>query len=273
VRTLRKGRFSYMRSYQPFNFDGLQNNYRYKMLAYSEWRDLYHAGKLNAIQRQFFESRAPEALYDIETDPHETRNLAADPKHAATLRDLRARLAQRVKELPDLSLFPESYLAEEGFSSPVDFGQARKAEVAKLVDIADMSLVSFDDAKKGITSALASKKRWERYWALIACSCHGKAAATFVDTAKTMSASDPEPLVRVRAAEFLGLIGAADPRPTILDVLAKTTSLIEANLILNTLVLLRDGKPGYEFRVTAKDVVHSKKAKGNVRRRLDYLNR
>lgn len=40
VRTLRCGRFNYMRSYQPFNFDGLRNDCRYKMLAYAEWRDL-----------------------------------------------------------------------------------------------------------------------------------------------------------------------------------------------------------------------------------------
>ena len=66
VRTLRKGRYEYIRNYQPFNFDGLQNNYRYKMLAYAQWRELYDAGKLNAAQRQFFESRPPEALYDIE---------------------------------------------------------------------------------------------------------------------------------------------------------------------------------------------------------------
>ena len=273
VRTLRKGRFKYVRSYQPFNFDGLQNNYRYRMLAYREWRDLYRAGKLNPVERQFFEARAPEALYDLATDPHETRNLATDPAHAATLRDLRRRLTRRVKEMPDLSLFPESYLAQEAFGAPVEFGQARKAEVARLVDVADLSLVPFDEAKAGIHSALASKRRWERYWALIACSSHGKDAEAFVDVAKMMSASDPEPLVRVRAAEFLALIGAADPRPTILDVLSKTKSLIEANLVLNTLVLLRDGKPGYEFQLTKKGVVHSKNARGNVRRRLDYLNR
>ena len=42
VRTLRKGRFEYIRSYQPFNFDGLQNDYRYKMLAFTEWRELWN---------------------------------------------------------------------------------------------------------------------------------------------------------------------------------------------------------------------------------------
>lgn len=52
VRWLRKGRYSYQRNYQPFNFDALQNDYRYKQLAFREWRDLFKAGKLNAAQRQ-----------------------------------------------------------------------------------------------------------------------------------------------------------------------------------------------------------------------------
>lgn len=68
VRTLRKGRFKYIRNYQPFNFDALQNNYRYKMAAYRQWRELYLAGKLNATQSQFFEPRAAECLYDIQTE-------------------------------------------------------------------------------------------------------------------------------------------------------------------------------------------------------------
>ena len=33
-----KASYQYIRSYQPYNPDGLQNNYRYKMLAYEEWR-------------------------------------------------------------------------------------------------------------------------------------------------------------------------------------------------------------------------------------------
>jgi arylsulfatase A-like enzyme len=106
VRTLRKGKYEYVRSYQPFNFDSLQNNYRYRMLAYAEWRQRYRDGKLSAVQRQVFEPRAPEALYDLEKDPHETKNLATDPAHADTLADLRKRLTERVKGMPDLSFYP-----------------------------------------------------------------------------------------------------------------------------------------------------------------------
>ena len=36
VRTVRKGKWKYIRNYQGFYPDGLQNNYRYRMLAYQE---------------------------------------------------------------------------------------------------------------------------------------------------------------------------------------------------------------------------------------------
>ncbi len=41
-RSLRVGDWKYIRNYQPHYPDGLQNNYRYIMLAYREWRDLYN---------------------------------------------------------------------------------------------------------------------------------------------------------------------------------------------------------------------------------------
>ena len=203
VRTLRKGRYEYVRSFQPFNFDGLQNNYRYNMLAYQEWRTSYQAGKLNAVQQQFFEARPAEQLFDIESDPYETRNLANDPQFADVLMDLRHRLTDRVKSMPDLSLYPESVLAEEAFQNPVKFGQEHKSQIAALVDVANLSLLPIDKARNGIESALASNDAMTCYWGLIVCSSHGAAADEFVPAAQKLAADDNNGLVRVRAAEFL----------------------------------------------------------------------
>ena len=273
VRTLRKGNLKYMRSYQPFNFDGLQNDYRYRMLAYTEWRDLYRAGKLNKVQSQFFEPRPAEALYDLENDPYETKNLAGDPKYADRLADMRQRLADRVKGLPDLSFFPESYLVERGLDNPVAFGRERKKEIGRLVDTADLSLVPFAEAERRIAKALASRDPWQRYWGLIVCSSHGQAAGGFGNRAKEIAEGDPELLVRVRAAEFLGLIVAADPRPAITDALLKSQSTVEANLMLNTAVLLQDGKPGYRIDLPRGRIIgdRPKQKTRYVSARLDYL--
>jgi len=268
VRSLRKGNFKYMRNYQPFNPDGLQNNYRYLMVAYTEWRNMYKAGKLNEVQSQFFEPRGPEALYDIANDPYETVNLAGDPKYAAKLNQLRTRLTEWVKGLADLSFYPESHLAKNAFNEPVKFGQKHKAEIADLVDIADLQLVCFDKAKAKVHKALNSDNTWHRYWALIVCSTFGKEASAFIDKAGQIAANDANPLNRVRAAEFLGLIEADNPVPVIKDVLAKTVDPLVALLTLNTVVMLEDGKPGYKFNITPDSV----RAKGSeVNRRLQYL--
>jgi uncharacterized sulfatase len=267
-RSLRKGRYKYLRHYQAFYPDGLQNNYRYIMLAYQEWRKLFHEGKLNAAQRQFFEPKPVEALYDIETDPHEVNNLAGDPDHADILKDLRGRLQQWVKGLPDLSFYPESYLVDHALDNPVAFGQAHVEEIARLVDVTDLSLLPFAEARPELEKALASSHPWQRYWALIACSCFGEEAAALVPAVQKRL-EDPERLVRVRAAESLGIVGAADPRPTLCEVLNTTESPVEALLTLNTVVFFHDRTPkGYPFDLDALDM---KVKGGEVGRRISYL--
>ncbi len=267
-RSLRKGRYKYIRHYQAFYPDALQNNYRYIMLAYQEWRRLYHQGKLNAQQRQFFEPKPVEALYDVEADPHEVNNLAGDPAHAAALKDMRSRMQQRVKGMPDLSFYPESYLVDRALDAPVAFGQAHAKEIASLVDVADLSLLSFREARPKLEKALASPRPWERYWALIACSCFADAAQALVPAAK-QRLHDRELLVRVRAAEFLGIVGAADPRPTLYEVLNATESDVEALLTFNTAVFFHDRRPGgYPFDLKA---LRMKATGGQVRRRISYL--
>lgn len=273
VRSLRRGKFKYIRSYQPFNFDGLQNNYRYRMLAYAEWRRLFHEKLLKDIQRQFFETRPPEALYDLDADPHETVNLANDPEHAETLAQLRKALSNKLKTLPDLSLYPESHLVEHAFDNPTEFGQLHQQEIARLIDLADLSLHPFDEVRDQIQAALQSENPWVRYWALITCSTHGEPAKVFIPLAMSLATADPERLVRVRAAEFLALINAADPRPVITEALRTTESATEANLILNTLVLLRDGPRDCIFDLDDilfhESVYHTE----YVQRRLEYLSR
>ncbi|OVE75467.1 sulfatase, partial [bacterium E08(2017)] len=234
VRTLRKGNLKYIRNFQPFNFDGLQNNYRYRMASYREWRELYKQGKLHELQAQFFETRSSEALYDVVKDPYETKNLATDPAYAGQLKDMRERLTTRLKSMPDLSMYPESHLLANAVEDPVAFGTKQKQAIGELIDIADLSLKPFAEAKPDIAKSLNSKNPWKRYWGLIVCSSFMEQAKEFIPLAKDLAARDENLLVRTRAAEFLGLIGAQDPQSVLLDVLSKSESDIETLLVLNT---------------------------------------
>ncbi len=268
VRTLRVGRFMYHRNYQGYYPDGLQNNYRYKMLAYEEWRQLWNAGKLNGAQRQFFERRPAEQLFDIETDPHQVKDLAADPKHRQLLLDLRTRLTAQVKEINDLSFYPESHMVQHALGDPIAFGRKHSKGIARLVDIADLALQPFGKARGRLNAAINSKNEWERYWALTTCAVIGEPAKSLADAARK-GLKDDNLMVRLRAAEFLGLIKAEDPRPTLYGILNETVSSDEALLAFNGAVLFNDFEPKYPFDLGQ---VKLKARKGEVTRRTDYFS-
>ncbi|TVS20044.1 MAG: HEAT repeat domain-containing protein [Planctomycetaceae bacterium] len=124
-------------------------------------------------------------------------------------------------------------------SDPVGFGQQHADQIARLVDVADLALVPFDQAAEPLAAALRSTDPWQRYWALIVGSCFGEQTESLVPAAERLL-DDPELLVRVRAAEMLGIVSAIDPRPTLQQVLETTESPVEALLTLNTVVFFHD---------------------------------
>ncbi|MEP2775877.1 MAG: sulfatase [Luteolibacter sp.] len=274
VRTIRKGDFIYMRSYQPFNIDGLHNFYRYKMLAYLEWREMFRVGELNPVQSQFFEPRPAEILYNVKDDPDEVNNLSGDPAYVETLIEMRALLQERVKGMPDLSFIPEPVFLREGLTNPTAYGQKNKEQIAGLVNIADLSLKPFLEVKQQLGKALDSPEPLERYWAVITCSAFGAQAEPFYKKAKELAANDSDRLVRIRAAEFLGLNGQADPHPVFVEVLTQVEDPVEANLILNSAALLNDAEPGYTFDLKQfKSASWAGSGNSPVNERLKYLSK
>lgn len=272
VRAVRKGKYKYIRNYQPFNFDGLMNNYRYKQLAYQEWQTLYDTGELKEIQSAFFEDRTPEMLFDIDTDPYETKNLANDPEHMATLLDLRNRLNTWVKGMPDLSFYPEHHLIREAFYNPVAFGQKHKKEIEKYIEIADLGLLNFREAENSISQALDSSDPWERYWAIIVCSSFGEQAIGMETTIREISSDDPELINKVRAAEFLGIVKKLDPSLVMTNALYTSEKPSEALLILNSIVLMNSSDYGYNFNIELDKISKVVAEDPEVMRRLEFLD-
>ena len=271
VRSVRIGKYKYIRSYQPYNMDGLMNNYRYRMLAYQEWQEMHEAGELNEIQSQFFRERPAELLFDVEADPFETTNLATEPAYGEVLASLHDTLHHWMVKLPDLSLYPEHYLTENAWDNVLQFGREHQQQIASYLSTADQSLLEFELAESNILAALNSEDPWQRYWGLVVCSAFAEKAKELLPKIETMAKQDPQLINRVRAAEYLGIIGSGDPSKLMLDALYATQNGTEALLMLNSIVLMQD-KYGYQFDVRKEKLQQQVQTHGEVNRRLDYLS-
>ena len=266
VRTYRKGKWKYIRNYQSYYADGLQNNYRYRQLAYDNWRNLYRAERLNPVQRQFFERRSVEQLFNLEKDPHEVTNLAADPAQSKRLAEMRKLLKNKMKSINDLSFYPENRMVTTALNDGVAFGREHSKQISRLSDLADTALRPFSEVKQTLASSLQSKGALRRYWALKVCSNFGEKAKSLAIAAMPLL-NDENLMVRVRAAEFLGSIKAVDPMPTLYGVVNNAETEQALMIAFNTIVYLRD-QVGHKYD---PEKVKLKFNKGEVYRRVQYL--
>lgn len=101
IRAVVTPQFKYLRNYltdRPF----MNPSYKDPWPVSRELRRMMAAEEMNATQAIFFGEEKPmEELYDLANDPHEVRNLAADPKFAEVLEDHRRILARWIEETGD----------------------------------------------------------------------------------------------------------------------------------------------------------------------------
>ena len=276
VRSVRVGKYKYIRNYQPFNVDGLYNFYRYKMLAYKEWYKLFQDGKLNEVQSQFFKPRAPEALYNIDEDPHEIKNLAKDKNYIEILLDLRTKLNDHLISINDLSFIPEPHLLKNGLDDIVSYSEKNKDLISRLIKISDLSLNDYKQVSSKIQDALNDINPWVRYWGLIVSSSYGSKALENKEQINSIFENDPENLVRMRAAEFMLLNNLEISDSKINSLLKKSNFEAETNLMLNTLANIKTSNPNYKLNLNKRVFPENwlpplREENALVNRRMNYL--
>jgi N-sulfoglucosamine sulfohydrolase len=115
IRTVRDKHCQYVRNFEPALPYAQRIAYCELMPTMKVWRRLHAEGKLNAVQDLFFAATKPrEELYDVDTDPDEVHNLAANPKYKDKLAQMRAALDRWMKETKDLGAIPERELIKRG---------------------------------------------------------------------------------------------------------------------------------------------------------------
>lgn len=107
-RSVRDQRYVYIRNYYPRLPHGQHLNYLFQTPATQAWWRAFEQGKLPDEHRQYWLPRASEELYDLQADPAELHNLAANEKHADDLKRLRAANHQHMLRIRDLGFLPEA---------------------------------------------------------------------------------------------------------------------------------------------------------------------
>jgi len=101
IRAVVTRRYKYLRNYltdRPY----MQPNYKDPWPVSIRLREMMARGEMNDAQRIFFGAAKPaEEFYDLDDDPHEIKNLAADPGHAEELARHRAILAEWIAATGD----------------------------------------------------------------------------------------------------------------------------------------------------------------------------
>jgi arylsulfatase A-like enzyme len=109
IRAVRSERWKYLRNFYPSRPYLQPNRYKDEKAIVQTMRRLHAEGKLNPEQALIMaETRPREELYDLESDPYELRNLAADPAHASVLAEHRAALEEWIARTGDHGREPET---------------------------------------------------------------------------------------------------------------------------------------------------------------------
>ena len=122
IRSVRGERYRYVRNYHPELPYFQYINYMDEMPILKDWRKLAFDGKLNDTQKLFWSRTKPkEELYDLDTDPHEIKNLLNSDSAVAekVRREMSAALDKWIIDTKDLGEVPEKELIKRGIVKDV----------------------------------------------------------------------------------------------------------------------------------------------------------
>ena len=109
MRSARDDRFLYIRNFAPELPYAGHITYRNQSAIMQEWLRLQSEGRLTGTAALWMRTQRPaEELYDTAADPHQVRDLAADPAHRRTLERMRKAVSDWMARIGDQGLINEA---------------------------------------------------------------------------------------------------------------------------------------------------------------------
>ncbi|MBI1895898.1 MAG: sulfatase-like hydrolase/transferase [Acidobacteria bacterium] len=195
IRAVRDRRYRYVRNYEPFKPYYQHMRTAEGSATMQDLRRLHAEGKLPPEAAQFMaDHKPPEELYDLGTDPHEVRNLAASPELGEVLARMRRVHENWMRETGDLGLIPEPELVVRERELGSRYAIARQPRAGDL--LARVRRMALTADPKELAAGLNDPDAAIRYWAATHL---GRVDPAALNKAR----GDPAPVVRVAAARGL----------------------------------------------------------------------
>jgi arylsulfatase A-like enzyme len=213
------GRYVYLRNFQPHVSQAQRIAYQFETPTTRIWKERFDAGQTNEAQSIFWRvPKAPEELYDLQTDPDEVNNLAGSPTHQAILAQLREAQRADLSARRDVTFLPESDMHRRANgASPYDLSRDEdRYPFERIYAAADLASRRDPSALPALRSSLADTDPAVRYWAASGFLMRGgEAVRTAADLLRT-GLQDESPAVRIVCAQSLAEHGGqADLAPSL----------------------------------------------------------
>ncbi len=207
IRCIRTTRFKYIRNFMSYRSHTQPNEYKDDEDYLLTMKALHVSGKLTELQSRIFAPTRPEEeLYDLQSDPFETVNLANRPEFQKTLKDLRNQLYSWMKDTGDTGLIPEPILEDMGRASHNKYFILNQPGHRNLIgDLINLIEAGEQGRTDLLRKALKSPDPSHRYWAATWLGINGSTESIHLLEERL---SDQIPAVRIATARSLHQLGS-----------------------------------------------------------------
>lgn len=260
VRTITDGRYLYSRNYTPF-----MSEVRY--IRYMEIgeikrimrRDLA-TDRLTGIQKQLFDPRPAEFLFDTQGDPWELENLVGDPEYEGILDTMRHRLDSCVLQSRDVMFLPEYELAALADDNTTAYAYRlddKKYPLREIYAAASLSGKRDGRIADQQVKLLRSENKIVRYWAALGLKSQDGTTLMSHKEAITRAVHDTYPPTRIAAAAVAYELFDDPQSERVLKQAITSTNVHASVMAINYLLYTVDKSP---FVNVVQEVADNSKA-------------
>jgi len=214
IRSVTDGRYVYLKNFMPQVSQAQHVAYQFQTPTTRIWKQLFDAGKTTPAQSIFWQTpKAPEELYELQSDPDEVNNLANSHEHRQILAGLRTALREHQLKTRDVCLLPEAEMhsrtqQHHQGQTPYELGHDDAAyPLERVLDAAQLASKLDPEATAQLVAQLSDNDSAIRYWAAAGLQMRGMVAVTAGQDALQKALQDPSSSVRVVAATALARYG------------------------------------------------------------------